>query len=296
MFEYTREVEFSVLLLIDILMSIIAIVISSYLAFLYIKMKEFHSFACGFIIALSFSIPFDNILKLTPINSNSSYKVFQSIQAVLLALSDKFILLVLIGQALIIYFGEIKVKVYSRRKKVIFYSILFGSLGLSFLMGLLYLLFGVSKYGIYFYIEAKLSKKIIDTIFNSILLVGNTFLYFIIIFTVKKIDVEKESLDIKKKHIRKMILMFIANSLMFIEYYFIIWCKLPFSNIGCDLIYAITCLIINLIYAVNEKIIKETKKIFSRKKTYLEEKNNTNTFGSYSEELPNRSSTFSDDE
>ena len=177
MFEYTREVEFSVLLLIDILMSIIAIVISSYLAFLYIKMKEFHSFTCGFIIALSFSIPFDNILKLTPINSNSSYKVFQSIQAVLLALSDKFILLVLIGQALIIYFGEIKVKVYSRRKKVIFYSILFGSLGLSFLMGLLYLLFGVSKYGIYFYIEAKIAKKIIDTIFNSILLVGNTFLY-----------------------------------------------------------------------------------------------------------------------
>ena len=91
-------------------------------------------------------------------------------------------------------------------------------------------------------------------------------------------------------------MMFIANSLMFIEYYFIIWCKLPFSNIGCDLIYAITCLIINLIYAVNEKIIKVSKKIFSRKKTYLEEKNNTNTFGSYSEELPNRSSTFSDDE
>lgn len=296
MLENTREVEFSVLLLTDILMSIIAIVISSYLAFLYIKMKEFHSFACGFIIALSCSIPFDNILKLIPLSCNSSYKVIQSIQAVLLAFSDKFILLILIGQTLIIYFGEIKIQVYSKHKKVIFYSILFGSLGLSFLMGLLYLLFGVSKYGIYFYIEAKIAKKIIDTLFNSILLVGNTFLYFKIIFNVKNIDGDKESLDITKKHFRKVILMSIANNLMFIEYYFIIWCKLPFSNIGIDLIYTITCLIINLIYAVNKKIIKETKKIFSRKKTYLEEKNNTNTFGSYSEELPNRSSTFSDDE
>ena len=72
----------------------------------------------------------------------------------------------------------------------------------------------------------------------------------------------------------RMILMTIANTIMYIESFLIVWDKLPVPDEYIDLVYIITCLIINFIYAINSLVIQETKKIFcislnsSRTKTY----------------------------
>ena len=296
MIEEKNEVEFSILLLITILMNLLAIVIPSYFLYFYIKLKELHSFVCGHIIALSFSILLNNLIKLIPLGSDEKYKTFQYIQAFLLESLDKFILFILVGQAFILYIGDTYINFYSKFKRHIFFSSLFGCSGLSFLIGGLYLLFGVKRYGIYFYIDGKIAKKIIDNIIISALLICNTFLSMRAIWSIKnKTGIENEFINLMKKHFRRIILMFIVNSIILVESYFIVWEILPVSYIGIDLIYTITCILINLIYSINELIIKETKKIFIKKEFGLESKI-TKDISLNSEELANRSITFSDEE
>ena len=58
-------------------------------------------------------------------------------------------------------------------------------------------------------------------------------------------------------------LMFIINSSLFIESDLIIYDKIPDHLI--DLIYIITCLLVDLYYAINKIIIKEMMKIFCKK-------------------------------
>ena len=135
MIEEKNEVEFSILLLITILMNLLAIVIPSYFLYFYIKLKELHSFVCGHIIALSFSILLNNLIKLIPLGSDEKYKTFQYIQAFLLESLDKFILFILVGQAFILYIGDTYINFYSKFKRHIFFSSLFGCSGLSFLIG-----------------------------------------------------------------------------------------------------------------------------------------------------------------
>ena len=54
--------------------------------------------------------------------------------------------------------------------------------------------------------------------------------------------------------------MFFFNSAIFIESYLIIYDKIKIEYI--DMIYLATCLFLDLYYALNETIIKETLKIF----------------------------------
>ena len=110
-----------------------------------------------------------------------------------------------------------------------------------------------------------------------------------------KTGIENEFINLIKKHSRRIILMFIVNSIILVESYFIVWEILPVSYIGIDLIYTITCILINLIYSINELIIKETKKMFIKKEIGLESKI-TKDISLNSEELANRSTTFSDEE
>ena len=143
---------------------------------------------------------------------------------------------------------------------------------MSLLIGGLYLFYGLDQYGIYYYVYGSdNSKRIFDTIFNSVFLFFNTFFCGVVILNlaIKKGEMEKEELekgmvdsDTNYKHdLCRMILMFFANSILYIESFLIIYDILvPVEFI--DLYYLISCLIINLIYAINEVVIKETKKLF----------------------------------
>lgn len=262
------EVDFNGILITTIVMNCIIILITIYLIFLTIKSKGFHSYSYGNILILSFVLFLDSTLRLVHISSKSDYEAAHYIQAFLLASLDKYIPLILTGQMFIIYMGIMQTDFYHAHKKAIFLILLFSSLGFSFIIGGSYLSFGLVKYGIYYYVQGEQVKQVTDTIFNSIFLALNCFFSGVVILNtaLRKEDIEKGMLneDDYEHELYRMILLTFANSLFYVESYLIVWDKLPVPDDYIDLVYIITCLIINLIYTINKVVIKETKKIFCK--------------------------------
>ena len=274
-FVYTPE------LIVTLVMNGLIILISIYVLFLYIKSEQFHSYSCAYIVILSISILVDNILRVIPIGRQDHINALSYIQAFILTSLDKYILLALTMQVFIIYLGIMKTNFYYAHKKAIFYISFFSGLGLSFLIGGLFLMNDLTCYGLYNYVKDLGNKGTFDTIFNSIFLGLNTFFCIIIILNIciRKEEIEKEMLNENEyEHdLYRIIIIFIANSFIYIESFLIIYDKLPVPNNYIDLVYIITCLIINLIYTINKVVIKETKKIFC-KKLFAEERIQSKTF------------------
>ena len=258
------------------------ILIVLYVIFIYIKSKEFHSYSCAYIIILNISILIDNIFRIIPVGDDKTkYKWLQFIQAFILASLDKYILLDLTLQVFIIYLGIMKTDFYYKHKKAIFYITFFTSMGLSFLMGGLFLLGDVTDYGLYWYTKDNSIKKIFDNIFNSVFLTLNTFFCIIVIINIciRKEEIEKEMLNENdyEHDLNRMIIIFITNTLIYVESFIIIHDVINIKGVYIDLIYLVSCLIVTLIYSINKFVINETKKIFC-KKVLLKSKPKINTF------------------
>ena len=258
------------------------ILIVLYVIFIYIKSKEFHSYLCAYIIILNISILIDSIFRIIPVGDDKTkYKWLQFIQAFILASLDKYILLDLTLQVFIIYLGIMKTDFYYKHKKAIFYITFFTSMGLSFLMGGLFLLGDVTDYGLYWYTKDKSIKKIFDDIFNSVFLTLNTFFCIIVIINIciRKEEIEKGMLNENdyEHDLNRMIIIFITNTLIYVESFIIIHDVINIKGVYIDLIYLVSCLIVTLIYSINKFVINETKKIFC-KKVLLKSKPKINTF------------------
>lgn len=258
------------------------ILIVLYVIFIYIKSKEFHSYSCAYIIILNISILIDSIFRIIPVGDDKTkYKWLQFIQAFILASLDKYILLALTLQVFIIYLGIMKTDFYYKHKKAIFYITFFTSMGLSFLMGGLFLLGDVTDYGLYWYTKDNSIKKIFDNIFNSVFLTLNTFFCIIVIINIciRKEEIEKGMLNENdyEHDLNRMIIIFITNTLIYVESFIIIHDVINIKGVYIDLIYLVSCLIVTLIYSINKFVINETKKIFC-KKVLLKSKPKINTF------------------
>jgi hypothetical protein len=258
------------------------ILIVLYVIFIYIKSKEFHSYSCAYIIILNISILIDSIFRIIPVGDDKTkYKWLQYIQAFILASLDKYILLDLILQVFIIYLGIMKTDFYYKHKKAIFYITFFTGMGLSFLMGGLFLLGDVTDYGLYWYTKDNSIKKIFDNIFNSVFLTLNTFFCIIVIINIciRKEEIEKGMLNENdyEHDLNRMIIIFITNTLIYVESFIIIHDVIKIKGVYIDLIYLVSCLIVTLIYSINKFVINETKKIFC-KKVLLKSKPKINTF------------------
>ena len=258
------------------------ILIVLYVIFIYIKSKEFHSYSCAYIIILNISILIDSIFRIIPVGDDKTkYKWLQFIQAFILASLDKYILLALTLQVFIIYLGIMKTDFYYKHKKAIFYITFFTSMGLSFLMGGLFLLGNVTDYGLYWYTKDNSIKKIFDNIFNSVFLTLNTFFCIIVIINIciRKEEIEKGMLNENdyEHDLNRMIIIFITNTLIYVESFIIIHDVINIKGVYIDLIYLVSCLIVTLIYSINKFVINETKKIFC-KKVLLKSKPKINTF------------------
>jgi len=258
------------------------ILIVLYVIFIYIKSKEFHSYSCPYIIIFNISILIDSIFRIIPVGDDKTkYKWLQYIQAFILASLDKYILLDLTLQVFIIYLGIMKTDFYYKHKKAIFYITFFTSMGLSFLMGGLFLLGDVTDYGLYWYTKDNSIKKIFDNIFNSVFLTLNTFFCIIVIINIciRKEEIEKEMLNENdyEHDLNRMIIIFITNTLIYVESFIIIHDVINIKGVYIDLIYLVSCLIVTLIYSINKFVINETKKIFC-KKVLLKSKPKINTF------------------
>lgn len=293
-----EEISLDATLISTIVMNCLIIIITIYLLVLYIKSKEFHSYSCGNILILSFSILLDNAIRLIPIGSDEKYKVYRYIQAFILGSLDKYIPLVLTCQMFTIYLAIMKIDFYYNHKKVLFFGVLCFSLAVSLLMGGGYLFLGIVKHGIYYYVQGEEIKQLVDTIYNSIFLALNSFFSGVVILNtaLKKEEIEKGMLNQNdyEHDLYRMILLTFANTLIYVESFLIVWDKLPVPDEFIDLVYIITCLIINLIYAINKLVIQETKNIFckihcvkalKRNKTYATERVS-------SEEMSNRASSY----
>ena len=258
------------------------ILIVLYVIFIYIKSKEFHSYSCAYIIILNISILIDSIFRIIPVGDDKTkYKWLQYIQAFILASLDKYILLALTLQVFIIYLGIMKTDFYYKHKKAIFYITFFTGMGLSFLMGGLFLLGDVTDYGLYWYTQDNSIKKIFDNIFNSVFLTLNTFFCIIVIINIciRKEEIEKGMLNENdyEHDLNRMIIIFITNTLIYVESFIIIHDVINIKGVYIDLIYLVSCLIVTLIYSINKFVINETKKIFC-KKVLLKSKPKINTF------------------
>ena len=247
------------------------ILITFYLFFLYIKGKEFHQKKVFNIILLGMTLFFDNILRLIPMD----VYILRHIQAFLLTFFDKLILTTITSQALIIYFGACQTKLYYKNELAMFLVPLILGLAISAALTILYIIIANKEVGDggitnfdgknnYFYVIGTDLKVLCDTIFNGVFLFVNVFcsVVLLIFLSQKKKKAELgiiEDLDYGHHHL-KIILMFILNSMMFIESFLIIYDKMPSDYI--DLIYVISCLLLDLYYAINKIIIKETMRIF----------------------------------
>lgn len=247
------------------------ILITFYLIFLYIKGKEFHQKKVFNIILLGMTLFFDNILRLIPMD----VYILRHIQAFLLTFFDKLILTTITSQALIIYFGACQTRLYYKNELAMFLVPLILGLSISAALTILYIIIANKEVGDggitnfdgknnYFYVIGTDLKVLCDTIFNGVFLFVNVFcsVVLLIFLSQKKKKAELgiiEDLDYGHHHL-KIILMFILNSMMFIESFLIIYDKMPSDYI--DLIYVISCLLLDLYYAINKIIIKETMRIF----------------------------------
>ena len=253
--------------------TVFTVLISFYLLFLYLISKEFHKIQCYNIIIISIIVFVDNTLRIIPMD----IYILRHIQAFLLTFLDNLLLTTITCQALTLYFGVCHTKLYYKREKIIFIiSSLIGLLT-SIILTTLFMIIGNSEKGeggitnydnesIYFYVIDTDFKTIVDSIFYGIFLLFNIFFSIILLIFITK-KKKKASIGIIEDldyghHKIKIVLMFLINSFMFVEAYLITYDKLPDDFI--ELIYLISCFLVDLYYTINKIIIKETMKIFCK--------------------------------
>lgn len=285
-------------------LNIIIIIITFYLIFLTIKSKNLRVYPCYNVLYLSIILFIDNILRLVP--TKNMHESLQYGQAFILVCLDKLLLTTLVAQTIIIYLGVCQTNLYFSHEKLIYFSTVFINLLIGSALSIIFLkLKGKTNYdgeSIYYYCGSDETKELIDTIFNSVFLFINTMFTIVLLvyITRKKNDAKLgliEDLDYGHHH-TKIVFMFIINSLLFVESYLIIN---DIISKYVDVIYLITCIVIDVYYTMNKIIIKETMKIFCRKwydKKYpLIKKNDSITDDDdEDEDTRKKNSSFSEDD
>ena len=171
-------------LIIPIFNGIIIFIALSILIF-YFTNKSFLNYSYFNIIILCFIMLADNILRIITVNHDSS-KVLQYGQAFLLVFFDRLILLEITMQAVICYLGIAQNNYYKDHTKKIFFVTLFLSLSISLILAAIFIFDqDIKKYDNYFYCDDQnIRKRIIDTVFDSILFCANVFCFISIISTL----------------------------------------------------------------------------------------------------------------
>ena len=256
-----------------LILNILIIIIGLYLSFLLIKSKSFHTYPCYNMIIFSLILFFDNILRIIPFTDNdeSHYNTLEYIQAYVLVFFDKLILATLTMHALIFYLGVIKTDFYyNHEKKIFFIPLIINIIICSVISGIYTSINDIHQLSdrYYCYCNDSDGKRIADTIFNSIFYIINLFCTINLFLFVNKRKKEAEAgliddLDYRHNFIR-IILLFILNFFTFLESYLIIHDVI--SGKYVDILYLITCLLMDLYNTLNKTVYEETLKIFCPKK------------------------------
>ena len=244
-------------LIIPIFNGIIIFIALSILIF-YFTNKSFLNYSYFNIIILCFIMLADNILRIITVNHDSS-KVLQYGQAFLLVFFDRLILLEITMQAVICYLGIAQNNYYKDHTKKIFFVTLFLSLSISLILAAIFIFDqDIKKYDNYFYCDDQnIRKRIIDTVFDSILLCANVFCFISIISTLTENNKDAKKHEASKElgyqyFLVKMYITFFINIFIFVESFLIIYDAFDYWELNIDLFYLSTCLILNIFYMVNK--------------------------------------------
>lgn len=251
-----------------IIINILVILVGAYLFFLVIKTKSFKNFNWFYNIIFCFIIFTDNILRILPLSDDEGgCNNYEDTGAFFLVFFDKLILVTLSMNSFITYLGLIQRDFYEKNKKSIFFITCSISFTISAILTGIYLGKGIESYKLYCYAKSSTLKKILDSIFNGIFLLISFFCYVrILMFLVKKKNSANDGTFVflsYNHYFNSILIKFIINVATFVESYLIIYDKLPDDYV--DLIYVITCFLVDLNITLNEEVIKETKKIFCSK-------------------------------
>ena len=251
----------------------IIILIAGYITFIYImlrisfhKMKdknmlETRAYPCYLNILLSSVIAIDNISRLI---ANKKGDFFCKFQAFVLAVFDKLILCTITVNAFLTYLGLSNNEFYMNNIKKLFIITNCISLVISFILGIIFLINGVSDYNVC-YVAGGPFKENIDSVVTFILFL--IFLYSILnslIFMLKNIK-ELSSKIVNAAyllHFYRMFFSLFLSSFAFIITLLIINDSLFVDDDFIDLCFIITCLAIDLFYTLNSTVIKQTLIIF----------------------------------
>ena len=242
-----------------IIMNVLIMIISFYLLFLYLKNPNFRVYLLNYNMILSFSIFLDNALRL--ITKSSGF--FCNIQAVLLVFLDKFLLTTITFYVFLLYLGVIHPQYYAQNEKKIFFTTLIINISISLIITITFMIiYEIKEYNIC-YCGSGDGKVISDTIITFVLIAINLFcLLKLLIYLsekIKEVAIGK-IIDLDYgRHYSKILLMFLTNGLILFATILIIN---DIVSDGADLLYISTCLVVDLVYSINESVYKMTLKLF----------------------------------
>ena len=277
--------------ILTIITSGIIILIGLIVTFLYIKCKALHTYPCYNKLTINLIILTNNILRVIPLSmfDESIGSFLKNAQAFLLIFTDKFYLIILTNQIVIQYLGIMHTNFYFKKEKQIFiYGTILSAMiaivlaGVFIREGYVY-----KKDKLYYYGDNnKTYKKIIDTIYNGLLLFINVISLIIIIINSSirsKLAKSSGMGDTNYEHnFTQALIKFIVNAITYIIAFLIIYRTISGYDIT-DFVYLVGCLIVEIAYCFNKAVIKEICKLFSCQKNEEDKETGpllkTNTFG-----------------
>ena len=249
----------------------IAILLGIFITIFYIICKVLHTYPCYNKLTVNLIILVDNIIRIIPLalyENDNLNDFLKNAQAFLLIFFDKFFLIILSNQIVIQYLGIMHTNFYFNNEKKIFIFGTILSAIISITLAWIFIIGGYEykKDKLYYYGRNDLGyKKVIDTVYYSILLAVNVFCLIIIIInssTWNKKSKKEGMGNIYYEHnLIQSLIKFIINSITYVISFLIIYRCLSGYGIT-DLIYLINCLIVNIFYCFNKVVINEFCKKF----------------------------------
>lgn len=290
--------EWESFIFLDIL-SFAIIVITFFLIFIYIKVKDLHSYPCYFNIFLCASISIDNILRLIPFYDNKKYHnpsehTWCKAQGFLLALFDKLMLTTMTIYSIISFLCMAKYNLYEQYEKFLYIALIIIGILISLILAIIFMLNNVTNYADVCYVRSEkndnvgtdlvVNKKVIDIIATTILLVINIYcISHTLVYLFKTSQECKTNGDIRKSknylfHFWKYLIDLILTIITFIVVILIVADKLFTNNeflIGFS--YVFSSLLVVIFFSFNIRVFREAKRLIlcqkERQKTVIEEEN-----------------------
>ena len=265
------------------ILSFIITIITVFLIFIYIKVKELHSYPCYFNIFLCASISIDNILRLIPFYDDKKYSkenehVGCRIQGFLLALFDKLMLTTMTIYSIVSFLCMAKFSLYEHYEKCLYITLTISAILISLILAIIFMLNGVINYEDVCYVKSEkkndtdkdlvINKKVIDIIVTSILFGINVYcIMHTLVYLFRTFKECKNNGDIRKSknylfHFWKYLIDLILTALTFIMVILIIGDKyFPNKAIIGSISYVLCSLFVVIFFSINSRVIQEGKRL-----------------------------------